>query len=95
MSMDLQRLTSILRQCIQRYDMIQPGDGIAVGLSGGKDSLCLLMGLAALKRFYPVPFSLHAIHVDVGAGIKAEDIARMAESEDWITLYGKLSDRFV
>ena len=64
MSMDLQRLTSLLRQCIQRYDMIQPGDQIAVGLSGGKDSLCLLMGLAALRRFYPVPFTLHAIHVD-------------------------------
>ncbi len=79
MSMDLQRLTSLLRQCIQRYDMIQPGDSIAVGLSGGKDSLCLLMGLAALKRFYPVPFTLHAIHVDVGAGMSAENIRRMAD----------------
>ena len=79
MSMDLQRLTSLLRQCIQRYDMIQPGDAIAVGLSGGKDSLCLLMGLAALRRFYPVPFTLHAIHVDVGAGMSAENIGRMAD----------------
>lgn len=79
MSMDLQRLTSLLRQCIQRYDMIQPGDKIAVGLSGGKDSLCLLMGLAALKRFYPAPFELHAIHVDVGAGMSTENIRRMAD----------------
>ena len=79
MSMDLQRLTSLLRQCIQRYDMLQPGDGIAVGLSGGKDSLCLLMGLAALRRFNPVPFTLHAIHVDVGAGMSAENIQRMAD----------------
>ena len=79
MSMDLQRLTSLLRQCIQRYDMIQPGDAIAVGLSGGKDSLSLLMGLAALRRFYPIPFTLHAIHVDVGAGMKPEDIQRMAD----------------
>ena len=79
MSMDLQRLTSLLRQCIQRYDMIQPGDAIAVGLSGGKDSLCLLMGLSALRRFYPVPFTLHAIHVDVGAGMSAENIGRMAD----------------
>ena len=78
MSMDLQRLTSLLRQCIQRYDMIAEGDIIAVGLSGGKDSLCLLMGLAALRRFYPVPFTLHAIHVDVGAGMKDEDIHRMS-----------------
>ena len=78
MSMDLQRLTSLLRQCIQRYGMIEEGDAIAVGLSGGKDSLCLLMGLAALRRFYPVPFTLHAIHVDVGAGVKDEDIHRMS-----------------
>jgi len=78
MAMDLQRLTSLLRQCIQRYDMIAPGDGIAVGLSGGKDSLCLLMGLAALRRFNPVPFTLHAIHVDVGAGMPEEDIHRMS-----------------
>ena len=79
MSMDLQRLTSLLRQCIQRYDMIAPEDVLAVGLSGGKDSLCLLMGLAALRRFYPVSFSLHAIHVDVGAGMSPENIRRMAE----------------
>ena len=79
MSMDLQRLTSLLRQCIQRYDMIAPGDGIAVGLSGGKDSLCLLMGLAALRKFYPIPFTLHAIHVDVGAGMPPEAIAAMAD----------------
>ena len=79
MSMDLQRLTSLLRQCIQRYHLIAAGDGVAVGLSGGKDSLCLLMGLAALRRFSPVPFALHAIHVDVGAGMKEEDIHRMSE----------------
>ncbi len=79
MSMDLQRLTSLLRQCVQRYEMIQSGDSIAVGLSGGKDSLCLLMGLAALRRFYPASFALHAIHVDVGAGMSAENIQRMAD----------------
>lgn len=79
MAMDLQRLTSLLRQCIQHYDMIAPGDRIAIGLSGGKDSLCLLMGLSALRRFYPVPFELHAIHVDVGAGMTEENIQAMAD----------------
>ena len=77
--MDLQRLTTLLRKSIQRYGMIAEGDGIAVGLSGGKDSLCLLMGLAALRKFYPIPFTLHAIHVDVGAGMPPEAIAAMAD----------------
>ena len=77
--MDLQRLTSLLRKSIQRYGMIAEGDGVAVGLSGGKDSLCLLMGLAALRRFYPISFTLHAIHVDVGAGMPPEAIAAMAD----------------
>ncbi len=76
MSMDVQRLTSLLRQCIQRYGMISPGDRLAVGLSGGKDSLTLLMGLAALKRFYPAKFDLHAIHVDV-AGMPVESVGKM------------------
>ena len=53
MAMDLQRLMSLLRQCMQRYDMVSAGDKIAVGLSGGKDSLTLLMGLKHLQRFYP------------------------------------------
>ncbi len=78
MSMDLQRLTSLLRQCMQRYGMVQSGDALAVGLSGGKDSLTLLMGLSALRRFYPEPFTLHAIHVDV-AGMPEESIRAMAD----------------
>lgn len=64
--MDLQRLTSYLRQCIQKYNMIEDGDKIAVGLSGGKDSLTLLMGLKKLQSFYPKSFDLVAIYVDLG-----------------------------
>lgn len=64
--MDLQRLTSYLRQCIQTYNMIQENDNIAIGLSGGKDSLTLLMGLKKLQEFYPIPFELSAIYVDLG-----------------------------
>ncbi len=76
MSMDVQRLTSLLRQCMQRYGMVAEGDRLAVGLSGGKDSLTLLMGLSALRRFYPARFELHAIHVDV-AGMPEESVGKM------------------
>lgn len=64
--MDLQRLTSYLRQGIQNYNMIDDGDKIAVGLSGGKDSLAMLMGLKKLSEFYPKKFQLAAIYVDIG-----------------------------
>lgn len=64
--MDLQHLTGYLRQAIQKYNMIEDGDRVAVGLSGGKDSLTLLMGLQKLATFYPKKFDLVAIYVDLG-----------------------------
>ena len=66
--MDLQRLMSLTRQAIDKYHMIESGDHIAVGISGGKDSLTLLYALHGLKRFYPKPFQLSAITVDLGLG---------------------------
>lgn len=79
MAMDLQRLMSLLRQCMQRYDMVSAGDKIAVGLSGGKDSLTLLMGLKHLQRFYPVPYGLCAIHVGSGAPGSEADVETMRQ----------------
>lgn len=64
--MKLQRLFSLTRQAIDDYHMIDDGDHIAVGLSGGKDSLTLLYALHGLKRFYPKKFTLTAITVDLG-----------------------------
>ncbi len=64
--MKLQRLYSLTRQAIDDYRMISPGDHIAVGISGGKDSLTLLYALAGLRRFYPNSFELSAITVDLG-----------------------------
>ena len=64
--MKLQKLLSQTRKAIDEYQMIQEGDRIAVGISGGKDSLTLLTALQALQRFYPRRFELEAITVDLG-----------------------------
>ncbi|MCR4956319.1 MAG: tRNA 2-thiocytidine(32) synthetase TtcA [Lachnospiraceae bacterium] len=78
--MELQKLYSYLRRGIDDYHMITSGDKIAVGISGGKDSLALLYGLAGLKRFYPLPFELVAITVDVGfEGMNFKPIAELCK----------------
>lgn len=64
--MTLQQLLSPTRRAVDEYNMIEEGDKIAVGLSGGKDSVTLLYLLAGLKRFYPKKFELLAITVDMG-----------------------------
>ena len=62
----MQRMLSYIRKAIDDYSMIEDGDKIAVGLSGGKDSITLLMGLKALQRFYDKKFDLIAISVNPG-----------------------------
>ena len=64
--MKLQRLYTYVRKALDRYHMVEAGDRVALGLSGGKDSLTLLYGLSGLRKFYPVPFELTAITVDLG-----------------------------
>ena len=63
--MELEKLVSKMRKAITDYKMIKDGDKIAVGLSGGKDSLCLLKMLASLRRYSPEKFGLIAITVDL------------------------------
>lgn len=64
--MRLQQVLSYVRRAVDDYGMIEEGDKIAVGISGGKDSLTLLYALHGLRRFYPKPFELHAVTVDLG-----------------------------
>lgn len=64
----MQRMLSLLRSCVDDYQMIDAGDRVAVGISGGKDSLTLLVLLSELKKFYPKPFELEAFTVDMGLG---------------------------
>lgn len=64
--MKLQQLMSQTRRAIDDYGMIHTGDKIAIGISGGKDSLTLLYALHGLQRFYPEKFDLEAITIDLG-----------------------------
>ena len=62
----MQRMMGLMRRCIDDYRMIEPNDKITVGVSGGKDSLTLLTLLAALREYYPEPYDLTAITIDMG-----------------------------
>ena len=78
--MKLQQLMSYARRAIDDYNMISDGDRIAVGISGGKDSLTLLYALHGLKRFYPHPFELEAITIDLGhPGFDVSKIRQLCE----------------
>ena len=81
--MKLQQLMSYARRAIDDYKMIEDGDHIAVGISGGKDSLTLLYALHGLKRFYPHPFRLTAITVDLGhPGFDVTPVKKLCERMD-------------
>lgn len=79
--MKLQQVLSYVRRAIDDYHMIEEGDKIAVGISGGKDSLTLLYALHGLMRFYPKHFSIHAVTVDLGfENLNLEEIQNLCES---------------
>ncbi len=63
---EMKRLLSFVRRAVDDYNMIDDGDRIAVGVSGGKDSLALLETLAEMRRFYPHKYEICAITVDMG-----------------------------
>lgn len=76
----MQHILALVRRCVEDYDMIQEGETIAVGVSGGKDSLLLLTALAQLRRFYPKRFELAAITIDSGVpGMDFAPVGRLCE----------------
>lgn len=79
--MKLQQVLSRVRKAVDDYHMIEEGDKIAIGISGGKDSLCLLYALQSLQHFYPKKFSLVAVTVDLGFdNLNLEKIKALCES---------------
>ena len=81
--MRLQQVLSVTRKAIDDYHMIEEGDKIAIGFSGGKDSLTLLYALHGLQRFYPKKFEIHAVTVDLGFdNLNLEKIVALCEELD-------------
>ena len=62
----MQEILGLVRRCVADYDMIEAGETVAVGVSGGKDSLVTLTALARLSQFYQKPFRVAAITVETG-----------------------------
>ena len=78
----MQKLMGLVRRCVEDYEMIEDGDKIAVGVSGGKDSLVLLRLLAALRSYHNKKFTLQAITIDMGLGMDYSGIEELCRELD-------------
>lgn len=78
----MQKLIGLVRRCVEDYQMICSHDRIGVGVSGGKDSVALLVFLAELRKYNSNPFSLEAITIDMGLGMDYSGIESLCDSLD-------------
>lgn len=78
----MQKLMGLMRRCIDDYNMISDGDRVAVGVSGGKDSLVLLQLLAGLRSYLGKDFTLQAVTIDMGLGMDYSGVAEMCRRLD-------------
>lgn len=76
----MRKIISSVRKAVEDYDMIGEGDRVAVGISGGKDSLVLLGALASLSRYYPKKFSVVGLTLDMGYRSDYSKIKEYCES---------------
>lgn len=76
----MQKLMGLVRRCVEDYRMIAPGDKVAVGVSGGKDSMALLLLLAGLREY--MDFSLQAVTIDMGLGMDYSEIEQFCSDRD-------------
>ena len=76
----MQKLIGLVRRCVEDYKMIETGDRIAVGVSGGKDSVALLVFLAELRKYNPSAFHLEAITIDMGLGMDYSGIQKLCDA---------------
>lgn len=75
----MKKITSLIRRAIEEYNMIDDGDRVAVGVSGGKDSLALLHALADLSKYYPKKFEVVGITLDMGYNADYSKIQEMCD----------------
>lgn len=78
----MQKLMGLVRRCVEDYNMIDEGDKIAVGVSGGKDSLVLLVLLAGLRKYHSKHFELEAITIDMGLNMDYQGITTLCQEMD-------------